>query len=223
MERRSRNILAWLGQREEKETLDEALQHVDRSLACVRELRKALEAFVSGDPARKMEAIADIKKAEHEGDEIRRKMMEKLSQDVLVPPDREDLMFLNEALNSIADNAKGVGRLLEFLDQPPGEALTRLLLDVSLVAVQAGEKLENAISSLMESNTRKVLEDCAQIEILEEQGDDLKRELLRALVSSDMAPAVMLLVYEVIGTTEDVIDSIDRAGDLVRILAVKSH
>ncbi|HOJ40099.1 MAG TPA: DUF47 family protein, partial [bacterium] len=160
---RTHNILAWLGEREEKKILNDALSHVTRSLTCVRELKRALESLAQRDHENKAQAINAVKQAEHEGDEIRRMMMEELSRGMLLPPDREDLMFLNEALNDIADNAKGVARLLEFIQEPLAPELMQRVVEDSLLAVKAAEKLKQAIMALVQNGTEKVLEHCAQI------------------------------------------------------------
>ncbi|HDD64749.1 MAG TPA: DUF47 family protein, partial [Firmicutes bacterium] len=169
---KSRNIFAWLGQREEREILNDALKHVEKSLLCVREMKNSMEAFCRNDKEGKDMAISKVKKAEHEGDEIRKKMNIELSKGLLLPPDREDLLLLNESLNNIADGAKGVARLLEFLEKPPFPELCREMLEDSLLAVKAAEKLKEAIDSLIKNEIEKVIEDCAQIEALEEEGDD---------------------------------------------------
>ncbi len=218
----SRNIFAWLGQREEKEILTDALAHGEKSLECVRELKEALDAFFKSDRAGKEKAIANIKAAEHQGDELRRKMMEELSRGILLPPDREDLMLLNESLNDIADRAKSAARLLEFMEKPTEPELIAALVEDCLIGVKAAERLQNAISSLIKGIRQKTLEDCAQIETLEEEGDDKKRELLGLLMKSGLSGPSMLLIYELIDTVETLIDDIDQAGDLVRILAIKA-
>lgn len=212
-----------MGGKEEKQILNDGLVHVEKSLECVRELKNGLEAFYHNDQEGKNKAIAKVKEAEHQGDEVRKKMMEELSRGLLLPPDREDLMFLNEYLNDIADGAKEVARLLEFMNEPIMSELSRELLEDSLLAVKAGEKLQDAIASLIANNLSKVLEDCAQIETLEENGDDKKRELLGSLLKANLVGPTMLMVYEIINGVEEVLDSIDAAGDLMRILAIKAH
>ncbi len=220
---RTHNILAWLGGREEKKILTDALSHVAKSLLCVQEVKNSLEGLARGDDTAKNQAIDAVKKAEHEGDEIRRVMMEELSRGILLPPDREDLMFLNEALNDIADNAKGVARLLEFVPESFPPPLMHAIVENSLLAVKAAEKLEQAIMALVQDGTEKVLEYCAQVETLEEEGDDRKRELMSFLLQSALSGPRLLVVYEIIDTLEETIDSIDRAADLVRILAIKAR
>jgi len=220
---RTRNIFAWLGEKEEKEVLNLALKHVEKSYECVLEMKNSIESLMDKDIEGKNEHIVRVKNAEHDGDELKKTMMKELSKGMLLPPDREDLILLNESLNDIADSAKGVVRLLEFFEKEPSEELDRLLLENSLLAVKAGEKVKTAINALVKSDANRVMEDCAQIETLEEEGDDRRRELIKALIKTQMSPQLTILVYEMIDNLEDVIDCIKKAGDMVRILAIKAR
>ncbi|MCX8082888.1 MAG: DUF47 family protein [bacterium] len=219
---KTRNILAWLGDREEKGVLSLALKHMEKSYECVIEMKNSIEALMKNDVEAKNKHINKAKNAEHEGDEIKKEIMNELSKGMFLPPDREDLILLNESLNDIADSAKGVVRLLEFFEKEPSEELDELLLDDGLLAVRASEKLKSAINSLVNNEPGKVMEDCAQIEVMEEEGDDRRRDLIKALIKTSLSPQLTILIYEVIDNLENVLDCIKRAGSIVRTLSIKS-
>lgn len=219
---RTKNILFWLGQKEEKEILNDELRHVEISLKCVEEMKNAIESFVKNRDEEKNKHISNVKNFEHDGDEIRKKITLELSKGLLFPPDREDLIILNEGLNDIADGAKGVARLLEFFDEKISEEMGNLLLSNAIIALRAGEKLKDAIDSLIKNDIQKLLEECAHIETLEEEGDDKRRELIKVLMKENLSPAKIILLYEIIDTLENLTDSIKKAGDIVRILGIKS-
>ncbi|MCM8786178.1 MAG: DUF47 family protein [Candidatus Omnitrophica bacterium] len=219
---KSRNILFWLGQKEEREILNDELKHVEISLKCVEEMKNAIESFVKGKDEEKNTHISNVKNFEHQGDEIRRKITVELSKGLLFPPDREDLLILNEGLNDIADGAKGVARLLEFFNEKVSDEMENLLLSDSIICLRGGEKLKDAIDALIKNDIQKLLEDCATIETLEEEGDDKRRELIKVLIKENLHPAKIILLYEIIDTIENLTDAIKKAGDLVRILGIKS-
>lgn len=219
---RTRNILAWLGQKEEREILNDELKHVEISLKCVEEMKNAIECFVREKMEEKKNHISNVKTYEHNGDEIRKKITLELSKGLLFPPDREDLILLNESLNDIADGAKGVARLLEFFEEKVSEEMGNLLLSDSIIALRAGEKLKDAIDALIKNDIQKLLEECAHIETLEEEGDDKRRELIKVLIKENLPAPKTILLYEIIDTIENLIDAIKRAGDLVRILGIKA-
>lgn len=219
---KTRNILVWLGEMEGKGVLNLALQHMEKSYECVIEMKNSIEAMVKKDKEAKNHHIEQVKSAEHEGDEIKINIMQELSKGMFLPPDREDLLLLNESLNDIADSAKGVIRLLEFIDNGPSEEIDKLLLDNSLLAVKMAEKLKTGMNFLVNDETNKVMEICTQIEMLEEEGDDKRRDLIKALIKTTLSPQMTILVYEVIDTLENVIDCIKRAGSILMILSIKA-
>lgn len=220
---RTRNIFAWLGQREEKEILNRIVLHVEKSQECVIEMKNSIEAFIKNEMADKGKHIELAKNAEHKGDELRRGIMEELAKGMLFPPDREDLLMLNESLNDVADGAKGVVRLLEFFEKDPSAELDKLLLDNAILAVKAAEQLRKSIDALIKNNIQTIFEECARIETLEKEGDDKRRDLIKALIKTDLSPQITILFYEIIDNLEDVIDFIKKSGDLVRMLAIKAR
>ncbi|MDD3725665.1 MAG: DUF47 family protein [Candidatus Ratteibacteria bacterium] len=220
---RTRNILAWLGDKGEEEILNLVLKHMEKSYECVVEMKGSIEALMKNDITLKNQHINRAKNTEREGDEIKIKIMGELSKGMFLPPDREDLILLNESLNDIADSAKGVVRLLEFFEKGPSEELDKLLLDDSLLAVKAAEKLMSAINALVNSEADTVMEVCAQIEIIEEEGDNRRRGLIQALIKTSLGPQLTILVYEIIDNIENVLDCIKRAGSTVRLLSIKAR
>ncbi len=220
---RTRNIFAWLGQREEKEILNRLQLHVRESCKCVLEMKNSIEELIKGSTDAKNQHIEMAKKAEHRGDELRREIMEELAKGMLFPPDREDLLMLNESLNDIADGAKGVVRLLEFFEKDPSPEIDRILLENSMLGVKASEKLEKAIHFLIKNDIQAIFEECAGIETIEKEGDDKRRDLVKALIKTDLSPQKTILFYEIIDNLEDVLDFIKKSGDLVRMLAIKAR
>jgi len=219
---KSRNIFSWIGLKEEKEVLALVRLHIEKSFECIKDMKEVFTTIEKKDFGSKTEAIRKAKEHEHQGDEIRRKITTELTHVMFSPPDREDLMSLNERINDIADGAKSVARFLEFINEPLDEPLINHLIEDGTIAVEAGEKLEKAVEFLIENNPESIFELCNQIEELEDEGDDKKRELLKDLVESGTQGPMLIILYEIIEGAEGVIDSINRVGELIRILGVKS-
>jgi len=187
----------------------------------VEKLSDAFHALEKGDMSLKDKAIEELKTAEREGDELRRQMMKDLSEGLLLPLDREDLMNFVKRLDSIADWAKGVGRLLEFCKPDlPANLIQGLRKDSDFI-VEEMEKLNEATESLIRDDLETALSNCSAVEELEEKADDQKRELLGILFATDLA-APQLLLFQIIEAVENVSDRIEDAADLLRILVVKS-
>jgi len=219
---KSRNIFAWLGKREEKMALEHSRAHLAKVIVAVEKLSDAFHALEKGDMSLKDKAIEELKTAEREGDELRRQMMKDLSEGLLLPLDREDLMNFVKRLDSIADWAKGVGRLLEFCKPDLLANFIQGLRKDSDFIVEEMEKLNEATESLIRDDLETALSNCSAVEELEEKADDQKRELLGILFATDLAAPQLLLLFQIIEAVENVSDRIEDAADLLRILVVKS-
>jgi len=103
----TRNILGWLGMAEEQSVMRDAEQHVRETCHTVAALLEAVQAFVSGDNAAKLKATEEVRKSERAADELVWKMINKLSEGLLLPPDREDLLRFAKALDTIATRPTG--------------------------------------------------------------------------------------------------------------------
>jgi len=220
--RKSRNIFAWLGKKEEKTSLEHTRQHIAKVMVTVEKLNDAICALEKGDIPEKDKAIEEVKVAEHEGDILRRQMMAELSEGLLLPLDREDLMRFVKRLDNIADSAKSATRLLEFCKTNLPVELIRKLREDSNLIVEEMEKMNEAMDSLIKNDIEETLSRCSAVEELEEKADDKRRELLEILFAADLPANQLILFFEIIETVESVSDRIEDADDLIRILAVKS-
>ena len=218
-----RNIFSWLGMREERSVINSTQEHFKKVEMAVEQLSLSLSALCKGSIEEKDKAIERLKKAEREADVLRRQVIKNLSTGLLHPPDREDLMLFVGSLDEIADWAKGTGRLLEFVsskDLPFG--LLSLLDGTGKILVNGSKCLKEAIKALGENNSKDALEKCSEVEELEEEADDRKRDALGAVLKADLPPNFLLLSFEIIEGIENVADKIEDAADLIRVLAVRS-
>lgn len=219
---RIRGVFAWETDKKEKAIEQIILQHAEKGFECVLAMHDSMEALIQDDIENKNKFIEKTKKAEKDGDELKRMLIERLiGGKFFFPTDKADLIVLNEKLNDIADNAKGVVRLLEFFEKKHLAKLDKKFLENSQLAVKAKKKLNTAIKSLLNKDTQMALEKCAQIDILEKEGDENRRELIKLLIQKRLNPQMTILVYELIDSFEDVIDSIKETAEKIRILAIK--
>ena len=218
----SRNIFGWLGREQEKATLERARKHIDRVYETVINLREAITRFMSNDLVGKAESIQKIKASEHEADLIRRSIMDTLTEQLIAPPDREDLMHFTKSLDAIADHANGAGRLLDFLEERLPESILGRLVETAEIVTVAVERLKDAINSLVNNDIKKTLADCIQVEELEEEADEHKRLTIEAIIHVDLSAPILLLTYQLTESMENVADKVEDCADFIRVLAIKA-
>jgi predicted phosphate transport protein (TIGR00153 family) len=214
------NILGWIGMEKEKNVLEIAKKHTDKILKTVDKLEDAFAFYVKGNFAAKDAAIKEVTTAERQADYIRRDLLDKLSEGILLPPDREDLIHFVKRMDSIADNANAAGRLFEFLDKTLPNGIPTKLYQFVRTALLAVKKLDEAIEA-MTKDKKEVLALCTEVELLEEQGDEQKKELTGIMLKSNLDAATLILLHDLIESIEETCDRAEDSADLVRIFAVK--
>ncbi|TRZ94736.1 DUF47 family protein [bacterium] len=216
------NIFGWLGKEEEKSILEDAQRHVEETYKTVAYFAEAVQAFIHGDPEAKNKAIASVRESEHQADILRSKMVKELSEGLLLPPDREDLMHFVKTLDKIADWTNGAARILGFIEEKlPQDILKNMSLATELI-FNSVSKLKEAIQALIKNDLKKALSDCEEVDRIEHEADDQKKVLIESIIHAKLEPTSLLLSYQLADYLEGVTDKIEDAADLIKVLAIKS-
>ncbi|TRZ49484.1 DUF47 family protein [bacterium] len=217
-----RNILGWLGMAEELSIIKDAIKHVEETHKTVTHFSEAVRAFIQEDLNAKTVAIENVRISEHEADILRSKMVRELSESLLLPPDREDLMHFVKTLDKIADWTNGAARILGFIEQKLPENILNNISSATELIVSSISKLREGIQSLSKNDLKKALVDCEEVDRLEHQADDQKKTLIEAIIHAKLEPTSLLLCYQLAEYLEGVTDKIEDAADLVKVLAIRS-
>ena len=217
-----RNILGWLGMAEEMSILKDAQQHVEETYKTVKHFSEAVAAFIKGDLNAKTVAIENVGQDEHAADLLRTKMVAELSEGLLLPPDREDLMHFVKTLDKIADWTNGAARLLGFIEAKLPENILKNISYATELILGSISKLREGIQALAKNDLKKALEDCENVDRIEHEADDQKKVLIEAIIHAKLEPTSLLLTYQLAEYLEGVTDKIEDAADLVKVLAIKS-
>ncbi|MCX7591265.1 MAG: DUF47 family protein [Kiritimatiellae bacterium] len=223
MKREVRNILGWLGIEEGRSTLVDAERHIEETCKTVAALADAVRAFISGDLTAKTIAIEKVKEQERAADKVRTAMVDRLTEGLLLPPDREDLMRFAHALDKIADSTNKAARILGLIESPlPENVLKNMAIGTDQI-VRAVAQLKEAIHAMTHNEVRTALQHCNEVERLEHDADDQKRILLDAILHAKLDPPTLLLSYNLAEALEAITDKIDTVADMVRLICVKSE
>jgi hypothetical protein len=218
-----RNILGWLGMAEEQSILQDAQKHMEETYKTVVHFSEAMQAFIQADASAKAKAIEDVRESEHQADLLRSKMVSELSESLLLPPDREDLMHFVKSLDRIADWTNGAARILGFIEQKlPKDVLGNMQSGTELI-VNSTSKLKDGIAALTKNDLKKALADCEDVDHLEHEADDAKKILIESLIHAKLEPVTFFLCYQLAEYLEGVTDKIEDAADLVKVVAIKSR
>ncbi len=220
--REMRNILGWLGMEEEESILKDAQKHVHETNNTVHCFAEAVAAFIRGDLNAKAIAIEQVRESEHQADLLRSKMVNELSEGLLLPPDREDLMHFAKTLDKIADWTNGAARILGFIEEKLPENVLKNISCATELIVNSISKLQEAIQALSKNNLKKAITDSEEVDRLEHEADDQKKLLIESVLHAHLEPTGLVLTYQLAEYLEGVTDKIEDAAELVKILAIKS-
>lgn len=216
-----RNIFGWMGMREQQRMLLAAKEHMHEVVGVVAELRAALEHFGQGELEEVTRRHEAIFQGERAADDLRRDLLNKLSEGMFLPADREDLVHLVERVDDVADYANGAARLLVLFREGPPEAVREGIVKYGVLLHRAAQYLSEALDKLAAGDRRKTLDLCTAVERTEEEADALKAEIYKELFFMDLPAGVLLLLHNLIESMENTADKAEDAADLIRLLTVK--
>lgn len=220
--RERRNILGWLGMAEEMSILQDAQKHVEETYKTVSYFADAVKAFIQGDLNAKTVAIENVRQSEHRADLLRSKMVSELSEGLLLPPDREDLMHFVQTLDKIADWTNGAARLLGFIERRLPDGILKNISSATELIFSSITKLKESINSLTKNELKEALAGCEEVDRIEHEADDQKKILIESIIHAKLEPTELLLSYQLAEYLEGVTDKIEDAADLVKVIAIKS-
>ncbi len=163
------------------------------------------------------EKIGEIRRIEHQGDEMTHSIMRKLNQTFITPFDREDIHTLASSLDDVLDfiNAACARILMYRITLPPAEAgaLARLILAQC-------EELGKALSHLQKSD--EVLKHCVEINRLENEADQVSRVAIARLFDDETDPITLIKIKELIEFLETATDKAEDVADVLETVVLKN-
>jgi uncharacterized protein Yka (UPF0111/DUF47 family) len=107
---------------------------------------EAFTAWAGGDSAR----ADDVRAAEHDCDNVRRKLVDAVSEAFTTPLQPEDLFQLSRDLDKVINGAKNTVRESEAMAFPPDQATA----DMAVLLAEGAQHLQTAFTSLDERRSR---------------------------------------------------------------------
>ena len=185
---------------------------------CSVEAAKLQVELLKAEPMRRRPIVDAIKRLEHEADEITHEVVTRLDRVFITPLDREDIHLLASRLDDVMDLIDGTASRVQMYqagEAPPGAIL---MADVVLRCTQ---QLLVAVTGLEKNRDGVVLNACAQVKRLEEEGDSVYHEWVARLF--DGTPDALLVIKwkEIYDTLEKTLDQMEDAGNVLESISIK--
>ena len=168
------------------------------------------------EPAELRRRLAAIKEFEKKGDAIERQIIDELDKTFITPLDREDIHHIATCIDRTLDMIDSLCRRFEMYDLHDVPAAVLKFCDI---IVDSSRELNNLMIALPKKEG--VTEIIRIIHELEKRGDETFHHSMAELLTDKNQPVFIIKFKEVYELLEDVIDSIDTVGKIVRGIMVK--
>lgn len=174
-----------------------------------------LNDFFTGEAA--VAAAADqIKRLEHECDEISHEILRDIDRTFITPIDREDIHQLAVCLDDVIDLVDGtIRRVTLFQIAQPTELSRRL----SAIIVKATAEVVEAVADLRKQ--KGVVEHCIRIKQFENEGDVAYHETVASLFAGNVKPIEVIKWKDIYDNLERTIDQCAAVAQMLESVVLK--
>lgn len=198
--------------------------YFDNFIACVECSQRAatllgetLKNYSKADMAKKREQIHEI---EHEADVKKHELMAMLNKAFITPIEREDIVSLAQNLDDITDTIEDVFLRIYICDV---DTIKENAIAMTDLVIAACEALKTAMEEFPEfRKSTKLKEYLIRINDLEEEGDNLYIEGMRALHTGDCSPLEVIAWRDIYSYLERCMDACEHAADVVESVIMKN-
>ncbi|SFH29345.1 DUF47 domain-containing protein [Pedobacter insulae] len=179
-----------------------------------------LVVVTTNDMEKRKEAIKEVERLEHVGDDITHTIFIELSKNFITPFDREDIHTLASAIDDIADYIHASAGNIELYQLTNiGDAMIKL---AELLVEMCGD-LEKAIKELRSfKNIRVIADACVRINSAENQADYVCNLAIARLFEFETNAIELIKQKEVLQTLEIATDKCEDAANVLESILVKN-
>jgi hypothetical protein len=162
-------------------------------------------------------AAARIQQIEHEGDEIIHDIFTRLNQTFITPLDPEDIHSLSSSLDDVLDGIEDAAyRMVAYRLEP----IPPTVVELCEVVRDCAKALERAFERL--DKDEKLLDDCIEVNRLEDYADLLVRRAVAELFEQERDPIALIKKKEIFEFLEDTTDRCEDVADVLQNVVVKN-
>lgn len=162
--------------------------------------------------------VQQLKDIEHRGDEMTHNVLTRLNQTFITPFDREDIYRLASSLDDVLDFVYAAGvRLIMYKITSAPQAASQL----AEIIIKQCDQLTQAMVKLDKKNDQ-LLENCVEINRLENEADQVAREAIALLFDKEKDPISLIKLKELYEVLETATDKAEDAANVLEGVVLKS-
>lgn len=163
--------------------------------------------------------IKPIEDLEHANDELTHRIFTELGRNFITPFDREDIHYLANSLDDIADYIYASAKKIKLYHvNPTDEAIHQL----AQLIVNSTREVRNAVLELRDmKNVRTITDALVKINSFENEADDISDMHIERLFSMEPDAKEIIKKREIYQMMEDVTDKCEDAANVIESIIVK--
>lgn len=165
------------------------------------------------------EGIKRMRQIEHDCDNVTHEIINKLNRTFITPFDREDIHELAHEVDSVVDMMNTITKrilLYKLNGVDPG------LRQFSEIIHQSVLSLAKMLNGLRDSkNMKPIIEHCIEVNRLENEGDQLRDQVIGKLFDNSGDPVLIFKWKEIYEGAETVLDVCEDVANVVESILVK--
>jgi hypothetical protein len=177
-----------------------------------------LKDMLSADPSRRGPIVDQIKRLEHECDQLTHEVVTRLDKTFITPLDREDIHELAGRLDDVIDLIDGNARRAQIFHV--GVAPTGVILMAETIQ-KCNEQVLVAVKGLSDNESAGVIAACIQVKRHEEEGDSLYHEWMGKLFEGTPDPLSVIKWKEIYDNLEKTLDFAEDAANVLESISIK--
>lgn len=183
----------------------------------ISEASRLLLQGVKAGNTRLAEVAKDIKRLEHQGDDVIHDIFTRLNSTFITPLDPEDIHSLSTRLDDVLDGIEDAAhRMVAYHVSPIPQGMVSLCEMI----YTSSRALKKAFEAL--DKKKEVMEHCIEINRIENEADHLVRGLVSELFEKEKDCITLIKIKEIYEFLEDTTDRCEDVADVLQNVVVKN-
>jgi len=183
----------------------------------ISEASRLLLQGVRAGNARLAEVAKDIKRLEHQGDDVIHDIFTRLNSTFITPLDPEDIHSLSTRLDDVLDGIEDAAHRMVAYHVNPIPLGMVSLCEMIYISSRALKKAFEALDK-----KKEVMEHCIEINRIENEADHLVRGLVSELFEKEKDCITLIKIKEIYEFLEDTTDRCEDVADVLQNVVVKN-
>lgn len=223
------SLMEYFKSRNQENVINIISIHVSKVIECIVEFEKGLTFLIEEknfDLAIKV--MIKVNELEHQADNIRRDILNKLSESELKVSVSENLSHLTKRIDDVANAANGCARIILYMNYEEFRRIDpdvhKKMLEMIHHTVEAVKVLKEMVNNLLSGRHETMQDTAKKVNLLEHKCDELHFGINRILVGSgskyNINPFAAYEIMEMLTKLENISDNAESVADYLVTLSM---